>query len=131
MRSSSRPSSVGEPRHAYRGEQSLPLIIQNVHRYFLYGSIIVVAFLWLEAIRAFFPDGFGIIIGSLVLLLNVVLLSGYTFEDCEGVRANSAACGVQWGKPAAARALQGRQVVLLFEMEDADMYGYRVSPGGR
>src|SRR5687767_5576620 len=28
--------SVGEPRHNYRGENWFPLILQNVHRYFLY-----------------------------------------------------------------------------------------------
>src|ERR1700694_1468884 len=28
--------TVGEPRSKYRGERSLPLSLQNVHRYFLY-----------------------------------------------------------------------------------------------
>ncbi|MDP8972541.1 MAG: hypothetical protein M3N45_05050 [Actinomycetota bacterium] len=75
-----------EPRSAenYDGERAL-WVFNNVHRYFLYGSIIVVAFLWLEAIRAFFPDGLGITVGSLLLLLNVVLLSGYTF-GCHSLR---------------------------------------------
>ena len=75
-----------EPRSAenYNGEKAL-WVFNNVHRYFLYGSIMVVAFLWLEAVRAFFPDGLGITVGSLLLLLNVVLLSGYTF-GCHALR---------------------------------------------
>src|SRR6187549_302752 len=37
---------VGEPRKSYRGENSLPLILQNIHRYFLYlalGFLLVLA----------------------------------------------------------------------------------------
>jgi len=79
-----------EPRSPenYDGERNL-FIFNNVHRYFLYGSIIVVAFLWYETVRAFFPDGFpsgfGITIGSLLFLLNIVLLSAYTF-GCHSMR---------------------------------------------
>jgi hypothetical protein len=75
-----------EPRSAenYDGERNF-WVFNNVHRYFLYGSIVVVVFLWLEAIRAFFPDGFGITVGSLLFLLNIVLLSGYTF-GCHAMR---------------------------------------------
>ena len=35
---------------SYRGERAL-FVLNNVHRYFLYASIIVVAFLWFEAFR--------------------------------------------------------------------------------
>jgi hypothetical protein len=47
-----------EPRSPenYRGERAL-FVWNNIHRYFLYGSIIVVAFLWYENILAFFPGG--------------------------------------------------------------------------
>ena len=34
--------TVGEPRKTYLGERSFPLIMQNVHRYFLYLAILVV-----------------------------------------------------------------------------------------
>ena len=34
--------AVGEPRNEYRGEQKLPLIIQNVHRYFLYFALVFI-----------------------------------------------------------------------------------------
>ena len=32
--------AVGEPRHAYRGENSFPLILQNIHRNFMYLALI-------------------------------------------------------------------------------------------
>ena len=33
--------TVGEPRKRYRGENSFPLILQNIHRYFLFISVVV------------------------------------------------------------------------------------------
>src|SRR5262245_66025239 len=33
--------TVGEPRQHYRGERSFPLIIQNIHRYFLYLALVL------------------------------------------------------------------------------------------
>src|SRR4030095_1439208 len=33
--------AVGEPRQQYRGENSFPLILQNVHRYFLYLALLL------------------------------------------------------------------------------------------
>src|SRR6201997_2498453 len=72
--------TVGEPRKTYLGERSFPLIMQNFHRYFLRFSYIVWGFLVYDAVRAFFfPEGLGIGIGSLVLVVNVVLLGGYVF----------------------------------------------------
>ncbi len=79
--------SVGEFRpHKYRGETAFPLILQNLHRYFLYVALIFLIILWYDAIRAFwFEGGFGIGVGSLVLLTNIVLLSLYTFS-CHSLR---------------------------------------------
>jgi hypothetical protein len=78
--------AVGEPRKGYLGESSLPLILQNIHRYFLYLAVLFILFLAWDAIQAFFfADGFGIGVGSLVLTLNVFLLSGYTF-GCHSMR---------------------------------------------
>jgi hypothetical protein len=34
--------TVGEPRKTYRGENSFPLIMQNVHRYFLYLALLFI-----------------------------------------------------------------------------------------
>jgi hypothetical protein len=71
--------AVGEPRGSYWGEQTFPLVFQNVHRYFMW---IAVAFLFLLSydvwLALWFEDGFGIGLGTIVLAVNVVLLSGYT-----------------------------------------------------
>lgn len=65
---------------SYTGETAFPLVFQNIHRYMLYLAILVVAVLWWDAINAFNFDGqFGMGVGSLVLLVNVILLSNYTF----------------------------------------------------
>ncbi len=37
--------AVGEPRKSYWGEASFPLILQNVHRYFLYVALIFIVLL--------------------------------------------------------------------------------------
>ena len=84
--------TVGEPRKSYWGEQSFPLILQNVHRYVLYLSIVVLAFLWSDVYSSFrFADPatgavhFGIGVGTLVLAVNAVLLSGYLL-GCHSLR---------------------------------------------
>src|SRR5450432_4927331 len=83
--------TVGEPRKTYRGEKKFPLILQNVHRYFLYFAIIFVFILLFDGYRALWFTGsdgvkhFGIGVGSLVLILNPILLGGYTF-GCHSFR---------------------------------------------
>jgi hypothetical protein len=78
--------TVGEPRKAYRGESSLPLILQNIHRYFLYLALIFIVILAHDAWKAMWFDGhFGIGVGTLVLTVNVILLGGYTF-GCHSLR---------------------------------------------
>jgi hypothetical protein len=83
--------TVGEPRSSYRGEKKFPLILQNIHRYFLYFAIIFVFILLFDGYRSLWfmgPDGakhFGIGVGSLVLILNPILLGGYTF-GCHSFR---------------------------------------------
>jgi len=83
--------AVGEPRKSYWGENSLPLIMQNIHRYFLYFAIIFICFLAYDAVMGFvFIDRegkkhLGVGVGSFVLLLNVILLGGYTF-GCHSFR---------------------------------------------
>src|SRR5438094_3529386 len=63
-------------RGTYSGESRFPFILQNLHRWFLYLALVFLCFLWWDAIRAFFfADGFGIGVGSLVLLANIVLLT--------------------------------------------------------
>jgi hypothetical protein len=87
--------AVGEPGFRgkrYRGERLLPLVLQNVHRYFLYIAILFIGLLSYDAIISYwFQDpqtgkwGFGIGVGSLVLTLNPILLGGYTF-GCHSLR---------------------------------------------
>lgn len=70
----------------YCGETRFPFLLQNLHRYFLYLAIMVVGFLWFDAIKAFnFNGTFGAGVGSLVLLANVIFLSFYTF-GCHAFR---------------------------------------------
>jgi hypothetical protein len=84
--------SVGEPRKRYRGEQSFPLIIQNVHRYFLYVALLFLIVLLHDVWKAlWFTDPttgrttFGIGVGTLILAANVTLLGGYTL-GCHSLR---------------------------------------------
>jgi hypothetical protein len=70
----------------YCGENSFPLVTQNLHRYFFYLATLVLAVLWYDALHAFFHDG-GLHISSvgIIMLANVILLSGYTF-GCHACR---------------------------------------------
>lgn len=83
--------SVGEPRKSYRGEHKFPLILQNVHRYFLYVALAFLIFLAHDVWKALWftdADGatsFGIGVGTIVLTLNVVFLGGYTL-GCHSLR---------------------------------------------
>jgi hypothetical protein len=81
--------AVRDLPRGYRGEAGFPLIVQNVHRYFFWLALVVLGFLWYDALLAYrFPDGFGIGVGTLVMTANVVLLSGYTF-GCHSGRVNA------------------------------------------
>jgi hypothetical protein len=78
--------AVSEPRKSYWGERSFPLIIQNIHRYFLYVALVFIFLLAHDVWKAmWFDNGFGIGVGTLVLLLNTTLLGLYTFS-CHSLR---------------------------------------------
>ena len=50
--------TVGEPRKKYLGERSFPLVLQNIHRYFLYLGLIFICILLVDAVKSFwFTDG--------------------------------------------------------------------------
>ncbi len=83
---------VGEPRHSYLGENSFPLLMQNVHRYFVPFALLLLVFLSLDVLNALWFENpatgqtsFGIGVGTLVLALNVVLLGSYTL-GCHSLR---------------------------------------------
>ncbi|MGH9433154.1 MAG: succinate dehydrogenase [Terriglobia bacterium] len=78
--------TVAEPRRHYLGERFFPLIWQNIHRYFMYLAILFLVLLTHDFWNALWFDGhFGVGVGSLVLLVNVILLGGYTF-GCHSLR---------------------------------------------
>jgi hypothetical protein len=84
--------AVAEPRKSYLGEQSFPLIIQNIHRYFMY---LAVAFLFVLAHdvwkamwfvdEATGAETFGIGVGTIVLAANTVFLGCYAL-GCHSFR---------------------------------------------
>jgi hypothetical protein len=82
--------AVGEPRKGYIGERSFPLILQNIHRYFMYIAVVFLFLLAYDVWKAmwFTVDGverFGIGVGTLLLATNVVFLSCYTL-GCHSAR---------------------------------------------
>ncbi|MGQ0537771.1 MAG: succinate dehydrogenase [Gemmatimonadaceae bacterium] len=84
--------AVGEPRKSYIGERAFPLVLQNAHRYMLYFAVVFLLILGYDAYKAFwFSDAaigegrFGIGVGSLVMVGNVVLLALYTV-GCHSAR---------------------------------------------
>jgi hypothetical protein len=83
--------TVGEPRKSYLGERYFPLVFQNVHRYFMAIAVLFLFILAWDLWKAmWFPtaDGgteFGLGVGTLVLALNLVCLTGYTL-GCHSMR---------------------------------------------
>ncbi len=83
--------AVGEPRNGYRGERKFPLILQNIHRYFLYLGLVFLIFLSHDAWKALWfigadgKENFGIGIGTIVLTANVICLGAYTL-GCHSLR---------------------------------------------
>jgi hypothetical protein len=82
---------VGEPRKSYCGEAAFPLIVQNIHRYFLYLAFPVWMVLVWDVWKAmWFPEPgggvtFGIGAGTLVLAANAVFLYLYC-TGCHSLR---------------------------------------------
>lgn len=78
--------AVAEPHSKYTGETRLPLIMQNVHRYFFYVACVISLINTYDAIKAFHsPSGFGIGLGNVILTGNVILLWIYTLS-CHSCR---------------------------------------------
>jgi hypothetical protein len=79
--------AVAEPHAKYTGETRFPLIMQNLHRYFFYAATIVSVVNTYDVIRAFHgkDGGFGLGLGTLIMLVNVLLLWAYTVS-CHSCR---------------------------------------------
>jgi hypothetical protein len=82
--------AVAEPRAGYTGETRLPLVGNNIHRYFFFAGLVFNVILTYDAIVAFIfeKDGskhFGIGLGTVVLLLNATLLWLYSLS-CHSCR---------------------------------------------
>ncbi len=61
-------------------------------------------------------------------LLEGHLLPGFTFQDCQPVYVDSVEHTVRFNNGASVEALRGRAVCLLFEVVDADLFGFRMPP---
>jgi hypothetical protein len=82
--------AVAEPHGKYTGETRLPLIGNNVHRYFFYAGLVFNTILTYDAIVAFRfeKDGghhFGVGLGTAVLVVNATLLWLYSLS-CHSCR---------------------------------------------
>lgn len=80
--------AVAEPHKSYSGETKAPLIVQNSHRYFFFIGMIFNLILTYDAILAFrnHEKEWGhMSVGTLVLVMNAVLLWGYSLS-CHSCR---------------------------------------------
>jgi len=83
--------AVAEPHTKYTGETRLPLIINNIHRYFWYAAVVVGVILSYDVVLSFQNfavrdgDSGHVGLGSLILLANVVFIWLYTLS-CHSCR---------------------------------------------
>ncbi|MFC7495121.1 MULTISPECIES: hypothetical protein [unclassified Nocardioides] len=82
--------AVAEPHTKYTGETRFPLILQNIHRWFWYFAVVVACVLTFDVVLAFRPaegepDGIHMGLGTVLMLINVVLIWLYTLS-CHSCR---------------------------------------------
>ncbi len=79
--------AVREPHASYSGETRFPLIMQNLHRYFFFATVLVSVLNTYDFIDAFHgkTGGVGFGLGTLIMGVNVVLLWCYTL-GCHSCR---------------------------------------------
>jgi hypothetical protein len=134
--------AVAEPHKGYTGETRLPLILQNIHRYFFYTAFVVALVLTFDVVLAFRNEEHewghaGL--GTLILLVNVILIWMYTL-GCHSCRH---AVGGRlrhfskhpiryrvWTLVSKLNANHGRYAWLsLFSVAAADFYVYLLATG--
>ena len=136
--------AVGDLRgHGYRGETAFPLVVQNLHRYLFYATLLYLPFLWLDVAHATRFDGhFGVGVGTLVILANTIALTLYSFSchsarhlvggglDCFSCSAATRARHRIWEK---ASVLNARHMLFawlsFFSVCGADLYVRLVASG--
>jgi hypothetical protein len=80
--------AVAEPHQKYTGETRFPLILQNIHRYFWYLACLVAVVLTYDVVLSFrnaAGDWGHAGLGTLILLVNIVLIWAYTLS-CHSCR---------------------------------------------
>jgi hypothetical protein len=80
--------AVAEPHQKYTGESRFPLVLQNLHRYFFYAAVLVACVLTYDTVLAFRDEHYAwghAGLGTLVFLLNIVLIWAYTLS-CHSCR---------------------------------------------
>jgi hypothetical protein len=134
--------AVAEPHAKYTGETRLPLILQNVHRYFFYLALPVAGILTYDTALAF-RDTHGAWghagLGTLVFVLNISLIWAYTLSchSCRhiigGKLRHFSAHPVRYRLWGWVGVLNGRHMLLawssLISVGVADLYVYLVSSG--
>jgi hypothetical protein len=134
--------AVAEPHKRYTGETRLPLLGQNIHRYFFYFAIIFNGILTYDAVLAFRdPQGnWGHMgLGTVVLVVNAVLLWLYSLSchSCRhivGGRLNSfSRHPLRYRFWTGVSVLNGRHAQLawisLFGVALTDLYVYLLASG--
>ncbi len=134
--------AVAEPHGKYTGETRLPLILQNIHRYFFYAAVLVSLVLTFDTVLAFRNEEreWGHMgLGTVIFVVNIVLIWMYTL-GCHSCRH---AVGGRlrhfsehpvryklWGVVSKLNAQHGRYAWLsLFSVAFADLYVYLLSTG--
>ena len=80
--------AVAEPHTSYSGETRLPLILNNLHRWFWYAAVVVGAILTFDTVLTFRNEEgeWGHMgLGSLIFIANIVLIWLYTLS-CHSCR---------------------------------------------
>jgi hypothetical protein len=130
----------------YMGERAFPFVAMNFHRFAFYAAVVFIVILWYDALLAFFfinPQGgtqFGVGLGTLVFLANIILLSLYTFSchswrhliggnaDCYSCSALNRTKFGLWQKVSFLNEKHGRWAMLsLVSVGLTDVYVYLVT----
>jgi hypothetical protein len=81
--------AVADAHGSYSGETRIPLVLQNIHRYFFWILLIFNTILTIDAVEAFRqpgqPSGWGLSVGAGVLTLNACFLWLYSLS-CHACR---------------------------------------------